>query len=99
VAPLHYAADGNPASLKWNPIAQAEAIACLIASGADPNPVDKNGVTALHGAVRTRCAPAVSALLQGGTDALRKNGAGSTPMMLATRHTGRGGSGSPTAKM
>jgi len=41
----------------------------------------------------------VSALLQGGADALRKNGNGSTPMMLAKRQTGRGGSGSPMAKM
>jgi hypothetical protein len=36
---------------------------------------------------------------QGGADALRKNGNGSTPMMLATRQTGRGGGGSPMAKM
>jgi hypothetical protein len=97
--PLHYAADGNPASPKWNPVAQAETIACLIASGADPNAVDKNGVTALHRAVRTRCAWAVSALLQGAADALRKNSAGSTPMILATRQTGRGGRRSPMAKM
>jgi ankyrin repeat protein len=98
-APLHYAADGNPASPRWNPVAQATTIACLIASGADPNAGDKNGVTALHRAVRTRCAHAVSALLRGGADALRKNGAGSTPMMLATGQTGRGGSGAPKAKM
>ena len=44
-------------------------------------------------------AAAVSALLHGGADAFRKNGNGSTPMMLATRQTGRGGSGSPEAKM
>jgi hypothetical protein len=29
---------------------------------------------------------------------LRKNGNGSTPIFLATRQTGRGGSGSPEAK-
>jgi len=96
-APLHYAADGNPTSPRWNPVAQAATIVGLIASGADPNAVDKNGVTALHRAVRTRCAQAVGTLLQGGADALRRNGNGSTPMMLATRQTGRGGSGSPEA--
>jgi len=96
-APIHYAADGNPTSPSWNPVAQAATIVGLIASGADPNAVDKNGVTALHRAVRTRCAQAVRALLQGGADALRRNGNGSTPMMLATRQTGRGGSGSPEA--
>jgi hypothetical protein len=40
----------------------------------------------------------VGALLDGGADAQRKNGNGSTPMMLATRQTGRGGSGAPEAK-
>ncbi len=69
----------------------------LIASGADPNAGDKNGVTPLHRAVRTRCA-AVSALLDGGADARRQNGNGSTAIMLATRQTGRSGSGSPEAK-
>jgi len=96
--PLHYAADGIPGSPKWNPAAQSATVACLIASGADPNAIDQNGVTPLHRAVRTRCAPAASALLDGGADALRKNGNGSTPMMLAARQTGRGGSGSPEAK-
>lgn len=96
--PIHYAADGIPGSPKWNPVAQSETVAWLIASGADPNAIDQNGVTPLHRAVRTRCAAAAGALLDGGADALRKNGNGSTPMMLATRQTGRGGSGSPEAK-
>jgi ankyrin repeat protein len=52
----------------------------------------------LHRAVRTRCAPAVRALLDGGADARRTNKSGSTPMQLATQMTGRGGSGSPEAK-
>lgn len=95
---LHYAADGIPGSPKWDPVAQSATVACLIASGADPNAVDLNGVTPLHRAVRTRCAAAASALLDGGADALRRNGNGSTPMMLATRQTGRGGSSSPEAK-
>lgn len=96
--PLHYAADGNPGSPRWNPDAQSATVACLIGAGANPNAVDQSGVTPLHRAVRTRCAAAVGALLDGGADALRRNGNGSTPMVLATRQTGRGGSGRPEAK-
>ncbi len=96
--PLHYAADGMPGSRAWNPPAQAATIACLIKAGADPNAVDKSGVTPLHRAVRTRCSAAVKALLEGGADASARNASGSSPMLLATRSTGRGGSGSPEAK-
>ena len=64
----------------------------------DPNAIDKSEVTPLHRAVRTRCAAAVSALLDGGADPRRTNNRGSTPVQLATRTTGRGGSGSPEAK-
>src|SRR5713101_2584978 len=35
--PLHYAADGGPASRRWNPQSQAEMIAFLIKKGANPN--------------------------------------------------------------
>jgi hypothetical protein len=96
--PLHYAVDGGPGSLTWNPSAQAAMVASLIAAGADPNAVDKSGVTPLHRAVRTRCAAAVKVLLESGADIRRKNRNGSTPMQIATRTTGRGGSGSPEAK-
>ena len=96
--PLHYAADGSPGAPRWDPGAQSATIALLIASGADPNAGDMNDVTPLHRAVRTRCAAAVSALLEGGADARRENGNGSTPMMLATRQTGRGGSGAAEAR-
>jgi hypothetical protein len=96
--PLHYAADGGPGAPHWNPAAQAATIALLIAAGADPNALDKSGVAPLHRAVRTRCAAAVAALLDGGANAALKNASGSTPMMLATHQTGRGGSGSPQAK-
>lgn len=96
--PLHAAAVGMPGSHTWNPHAQEATIACLIEAGADPNAVDKSGVTPLHRAVRTRCATAVRALLAGGAEAQRKNKRGSTPMLLATQNTGRGGSGSPEAK-
>jgi hypothetical protein len=96
--PHHAAVVGVPGSSTWNPRAQAATVACLIAAGADPNAVDKNGVAPLHRAVRTRCAAAVRALLAGGADARRKNRSGSTPMRLATQNTGRGGTGSPDAK-
>jgi hypothetical protein len=96
--PLHYAADGVPASPHWNPPAQAATITCLIRAGADPNAVDNSGVAPLHRAVRTRCAAAVKALLEGGADVRARNGSGSTAMLLASQNTGRGGSGSPEAK-
>jgi hypothetical protein len=96
--PLHYAADGVPGSRAWNPRAQAAIIASLIRAGADPNAIDKSGVGPLHRAVRTRCAAAVKALLDGGADACAANASGSTPLLLATQYTGRGGSGSPEAK-
>ena len=96
--PLHCAADGVPGSRAWNPEAQAATIARLIAAGADPNAVDKSGVAPLHRAVRTRCAAAVKALLDSGADGRRPNKTGSTPALLATQSTGRGGSGSTEAK-
>src|SRR5437773_2170629 len=51
-----------------------------------------------HDAMRTRCASAVRALLDGGADPQARNGSGSIPTDLATRNTGRGGSGSPQSK-
>jgi hypothetical protein len=96
--PLHYAADSSPGSPRWDPASQAAAIALLIEAGADPNAIDRSGVAPLHRAVRTRSAAAVKALLDGGSDAQGRNGNGSTPMMLATRQTGRSGSGSAEAK-
>lgn len=96
--PLHYAADGHPASPNWDPAAQAETIAVLLAAGADPNAADKSGTTPLHRAVRTRSAAAVQALLAGGADPSQDNGRGSTPLKLAGLSTGRSGSGSPEAR-
>ncbi|MDQ0466218.1 hypothetical protein QO010_004011 [Caulobacter ginsengisoli] len=96
--PLHYAADGHPDSPGWNPTTQAATIAVLLAAGADPNAADRSGTTPLHRAVRTGCAGAVRALLAGGADPRRDNGRGSTPVKLAEITTGRGGSGSPTAR-
>ena len=96
--PLHYAVGGAPGSTRWDPDAQAATIDRLIEAGADPEAADKSGVCPLHVAVRSRCAPAVRALLVGGADPRRKNKSGSTPLHLAVQTTGRGGSGSGAAK-
>jgi hypothetical protein len=97
--PLHYAADGMPGSRLWNPTPQAETVTSLIKAGTDPNASDNGGVAPLHRAVRTRCAAAVRALLNGRADPGRTNGSGSTLMQLAMSTTGRGGSGSTEAKL
>jgi hypothetical protein len=96
--PLHYAADGNPDAVSWDPDAQAATVAFLIEAGADPDAADRGGVTPLHRAVRTRCTSAVRALLDGGANPSPVNKGGSTPLKLATQFTGRGGSGSVAAK-
>jgi hypothetical protein len=97
-APLHYAADGAPGSVAWNPAAQSEMIAFLIRAGADPNAMNDSGVAPLHRAVRQRCSGAVAALLRNGANARLKNKSGSTPLHLAVQNTGRGGTGSPESK-
>ena len=97
--PLHYAADGVPGSPAWDPDAQAAIIEYLIEAAADPDAEDASGVAPLHRAVRTRCTGAVRALLAGGVDVRRKNASGSTPLHLAVQTTGRGGSGSPGARI
>jgi hypothetical protein len=97
--PLHAAAFGLPGSPRWDPAAQAATIIGLIAAGADPNAQNMDGATPLHRAVRTRCAGAVRTLLDHGADPAIRNKNGSTPLQLASRTTGRGGSGSPEAKV
>jgi len=96
--PLHYAVDGMPAHADGTHTHKQRPLPVLIAAAADPNATDKSGVTPLHRAVRTRCAAAVKALLEGGANPRRKNNSGSTPILLATQNTGRGGSGSSEAK-
>jgi ankyrin repeat protein len=95
--PLHYAADGNPDSARWNPDAQREVIAYLVANGADPNALDRSGVAPLHRAVRTRCSGAVHALLDNGANPKLRNKSGSTPFHLAVQNTGRSDSGAAAA--
>ena len=93
--PLHYAADTN----RWDPTPQAEVIDYLFSVGADPNAVDNAGVAPLHRAVRTRSLAAVHALLDGGANPRQPNQSGATPLHLAVQTTGRGGSGSPQARI
>ena len=96
-SPLHYAADGCVGGPAWNSDRQVETIRCLLDKGADLQAQDKNGATALHRAVRTRCAAAVRFLLQAGGDPTMRNRPGSTPFHLAVQNTGRGGSGTTAA--
>lgn len=96
--PLHYAADARPGVSGWDAAAQADTIACLTAAIGNPDLPDRSGVTPLHRAVRTRGAMAVVALLEAGADPRRPNGNGSNAHDLASRATGRSGSGSPEAK-
>src|SRR5262249_14940358 len=76
---------------------QVATIRCLLEGGADIHLQDMNGATALHRAVRTRCAAAVRFLLHAGADPTMRNKPGSTPFHLAVQNTGRGGSGAPAA--
>ncbi len=96
--PLHYAADGYINGPDWNATRQVQTIQRLLDAGADINAQDRNGASPLHRAVRTRCAAAVKCLLERGSDARLKNRSGSTPFHLAVQNTGRGGTGTETAK-
>jgi hypothetical protein len=95
--PLHYAADGFITGPAWDEKRQLETIRCLLEHGANLHSRDLNGATALHRAVRTRCAGAVRYFLKAGADATARNKPGSTPFHLAVQNTGRGGSGSAIA--
>jgi hypothetical protein len=96
--PLHYAADGYITGSAWDPKRQVKTLRLLLDAGADLHAQDKNGATALHRAVRTRCAAAVKCLLAAGADPMGKNKSGSTPFHLAVQNTGRGGAGEEKAK-
>jgi ankyrin repeat protein len=96
--PLHYAADGYIISKLWNEKNQVTMICLLLKAGAEINAQDKNGATALHRAVRTRCTAAVKCLLDAGADVSIKNKPGSTAFHLAVQNTGRGGSGAEIAR-
>lgn len=91
-------ADAGNAGFGETGLRQCDTLRCLLDAGADLQAQDKNGATALHRAVRTRCAAAVQFLLQAGADPTRKNKPGSTPFHLAVQDTGRGGSGADVAR-
>jgi hypothetical protein len=96
--PLHYAADGLVSGPAWDEKRQVNTIRRLLAAGAEVNARDANGATALHRAVRARCAAAVSALLDAGGEPTLRNNSGSTPFHLAVQDTGRGGTGAAEAR-
>jgi hypothetical protein len=96
--PFHYASDGYIVGPAWNEARQLKTISALLAAGAHVNAQDKNGATALHRAVRTRCAAAVRLLMASGADPLLRNNSGSTPFHLAVQNTGRGGSGAEESR-
>ena len=96
--PLHYAADGYINGPAWDAARQVSALRRLLDAGAAVNAQDRNGATALHRAVRTRCAAAVQVLLKEGAEPARKNKSGSTPFHLAVQDTGRGGTGAEAAR-
>ena len=80
-------AERNP-----DPSHQRDRIRELLESGADVHAADRNGVTALHHAVRFRSPAAVSTLIEYGADvnrACRKSG--STPLHRAVTATGAPG--------
>ncbi len=97
--PLHAAITGVPGTAHWNPARQREVIEYLISAGADPDAAALGGVTPLHRAVRNRCSAAVETLLANGANPRLANDHGSTPSDLPRWTTGRGGTGSPAAKI
>ncbi|WP_166830687.1 ankyrin repeat domain-containing protein [Thalassoroseus pseudoceratinae] len=76
---------------------QRSRIVAAIEGGVDIHATDKNGVTALHHAVRFRSPMAVQALIEHGADvnhACRRNG--STPLHRAVTQTGAPGTAGRT---
>jgi ankyrin repeat protein len=75
-----------------NPAGQRQRIVAALERGADIHAADKNGVTALHHAVRFRSPEAVKTLLAHGANvnqSCRRNG--STPLHRAATHSGAPG--------
>ena len=75
-----------------DPADQRKRLLSVLKAGADVHAADKNGVTALHHAVRFRSPTAVKTLIEYGADvnrACRRNG--STPLHRAATQTGAPG--------
>ena len=75
-----------------DPADQRKRLLRVLKAGADVHEADKNGVTALHHAVRFRSPAAVKTLIEYGADvnrACRRNG--STPLHRAATQTGAPG--------
>jgi ankyrin repeat protein len=75
-----------------NPAEQRKRLLLALKAGANVHATDKNGVTALHHAVRFRNPAAVKTLIEHGADvnqACRRNG--STPLHRAATQTGAPG--------
>jgi uncharacterized protein len=75
-----------------DPADQRKQLLTLLKAGADVHATDKNGVTALHHAVRFRSPTAVTTLIEHGANvnqACRRNG--STPLHRAATQTGAPG--------
>jgi tankyrase len=82
-----------------DPEDQRRRLVALLESGADIHAADKNGVTALHHAVRFRNPSAVRTLIEHGADvnrACRKSG--STPLHRAVTSTGAPGTSGKQAE-
>src|SRR5688500_589728 len=81
-------AEQNP-----TPAEQGRRITALLAAGADGSASDKNGVTALHHAVRFRSPIAVRTLIEHGANVNQVcRRSGSTPLHRAVTSTGAPGS-------
>ena len=75
-----------------NPVDQRRQLLKLLKAGVDVHATDKNGVTALHNAVRFRSPTAVKTLIEYGANVnqgCRRNG--STPLHRAVSQTGAPG--------
>ena len=82
-----------------DPQDQRKRLIAVLKSGADVHAVDKNGVTALHHAVRFRSPSAVRTLIEYGADvnqACRRSG--STPLHRAVTSTGAPGTAGKQAE-
>src|SRR6185295_8527877 len=75
-----------------NPADQRSRLVALLKAGADIHATDKNGVTALHHAVRFRSAAAVKTLIEHGANVNQAcSRSGSTPLHRAVTQTGAPG--------